>query len=103
METEYGDAHGHRMTYGEVEKTAHKWLENYRKLDAHHSFKQLNSCYPVESYIAPCDFRTDSNELIKEGSWIIAVKVTDKSLWNKIKDGEYNAFSPGGFGRLKNL
>ena len=51
----------------------------------------------VESWIV----REDTNlfgQLIKAISWVIAVKVFDDVIWQKIKSGEYQSFSIGGRG-----
>jgi len=97
-----GDAHGDRMTAEEIQKTAHNYLENYRNVDEKHSFKKINA-QPVESYLAPVDFDAEDGQKIKAGSWVLAIKVKEQGVWDKIKKGEYNAFSPGGFGYKKEI
>ena len=93
-----GDAEGHKMTAEEIEKTAHQYLEKHRKIDLRHTFKKVKAI-PVESYIAPIDM-TINGETIKKGSWVLAVKILDKNIWEKVKNGELNAFSPGGVGLI---
>lgn len=100
--TKYGDAHGDRMTADEIEKTAHLYLEKFRNVDVNHSFNPI-SAVPVESYISPVDFKAPDGTKIKKGSWILAVKVNDASVWDKIERGELNAYSPGGWGYKKDL
>jgi len=34
-----------------------------------------------------------------DGAWWVGVQVTDDALWEKIKSGEYKAFSIGGSGK----
>jgi hypothetical protein len=100
--TKYGDAHGDRMTEEEIEKTAHLYLEKFRNVDLNHSFSPI-SAVPVESYISPVDFKAPDGSKIKKGSWILAIKVNDSSVWDKIERGELNAYSPGGWGYKKDL
>jgi len=48
----------------------------------------------IESYIAPVDFE-HGGEIIKQGSWIVAMKIWDKDLWKQTKE-EIVGFSAGG-------
>lgn len=54
----------------------------------------------VESYIAPQDLDLDGlltgQDIIRKGSWVMAVHVTDDDLWQQVKDGEITGFSIGG-------
>lgn len=98
-----GDTHGHVMKAQEIEETAHLWLKRYRNVDLQHDFKKQKSIMPVESYLAPMDFTGEDGMTIKKGSWILAVHVEDKEIWKEIKAGKYNMYSPGGFGRLRDI
>lgn len=100
--TSQGDSHGHRMTADEVMKTAHLWLSKYQIFDVRHDMKKIKA-EPVESFIAPEDFKTPDGDKVLKGSWVVGVHVTDKKVWKEIENGKLNAFSPGGFGKLKPL
>jgi hypothetical protein len=56
------------------------------------------SIIPVESFIAPIDFSYDGKEMIKKGSWVLAMHVEDEQLWQDFVNGKYTGFSVGGFG-----
>jgi len=53
----------------------------------------------VESYIAPCDMNI-GNEYIKEGSWVMGVKIFDDEEWERVRSGEWSGFSMHGQGIL---
>lgn len=95
--TPSGDAHGDVMTEEEIEKTAHSFMRNYRTIKKGHSGDAVKA-YPVESFIAPSEM-TIGEQKVKKGSWVLGVKVDDADLWDSIKKGEINSFSPGGVGR----
>jgi hypothetical protein len=52
----------------------------------------------IESYVAPTDINWNGN-VIKEGSWVVGVKIHDKKIWELVKNKELNAFSIGGKGK----
>lgn len=52
---------------------------------------------PVESYIAPVDFRL-GDEDVRAGSWVMAMHYADPDIWRRIEKGELAAFSVGGIG-----
>ena len=90
------DAQGDVMSAQTIEEMAHDYMIRSRKFDDRHNWKQVAAVL-VESWIV----REDTNlfgQLIKAISWVIAVKVFDDVIWQKIKSGEYQSFSIGGRG-----
>jgi len=94
-----GDSHGDRMTKEEIEKSAHDYMYDFQEIKEQHD--HVIKAQPVESFIAPVDFAAPDGQIIKEGSWIMAVKIEDKDVWEKVKKGEITAFSPGGYGKRR--
>lgn len=99
-ESGIGDSHGDVMNEAEIEKAAHYYmLEGQQVKDSH--------IWPVdvkvvESYINPVSYiPAGANYIIKKGAWVAVVKVFDESVWEDIKSGELNGFSPGGYGKRK--
>jgi hypothetical protein len=93
------DAQEDWLTKEDIEQTAHDYLVNARVVGSRHS-NPIDASV-VESYIAPTDFYAEGqygNQLVKKGSWVMAVKISDDSEWDKVKKGEYTGFSVGGFG-----
>ena len=76
-----------------IEEAAHDYLASCRAVSKMHMAPAMASV--VESYIAPCEIRLGTQE-VKKGSWVIAVKVADEELWERIRSGEYGGFSVGG-------
>jgi hypothetical protein len=57
---------------------------------------------PLESYIAPVDFALGTGErtqLVKAGSWVMAMHYPDADIWDGVKKGQLGAFSVAGFGK----
>jgi len=94
------DAQGDWMTAEDIEKAAHYYLMKSRVVGSRHSQK-IDST-PVESYIAPQDLEFNGQfgkQIVKKGSWVLAVYVNDPVEWQKVMDGDYTGFSVGGFGQ----
>lgn len=100
LEPDTEDLQGDIISAEEIEKTAHGYLKNARKVKDRHVAK-TDAC-PVESYIAPQDlfFRSGpfGDQEVRKGSWVLGVHVSDPELWRKIESGDYEGFSVGGVG-----
>lgn len=87
-----------------IKKAAHKFLANYNKKTKigvqHNDFTKPFDLY--QSFIAPCDLSIGSR-VIKDGSWVIVLKVLDSKIWGKIKKGEITGFSIGGKAKIRKL
>ena len=92
------DAQGDSANADEIRKAAHKFLEDSRTIGLMHKEDAGPRAKLVESYIVPDNMRY-GNQVIKKGSWVIVVKVTDNELWKAIKDGSITGFSMGGTAR----
>ena len=90
------DAHDDAMEAEEIEKACHRFMLDSQLIKKGH--KKPAAAKVVESYIAPVDFEI-GDEVVKKGSWVMAVKVMDSKLWQGIKAGEYTGFSMAGIGR----
>ena len=94
------DSQGDIMTEEEIEKSAHNYMMFYRNAGEQH--EQQADAMPCESYIVKEDCKIEGRE-VKKGTWIVAMKVFSDTLWAKIKQGDYNAFSAGGMARKENI
>ena len=100
------DSQGDIVSKEDIEDASHNFLINLQKAYVellqqgvnktkasqigymHRVFKGVGGFgYIVESYI-------DS-----EGSWVLAVKITDNNIWILIKEGKITGYSIGGTGR----
>ena len=91
------DSHGNYMTEAEITKAAYWFAKNGDKVDLQHSFDPLPGATVVETWIAKADFQI-GDEVVKEGTWLMTVEVTDADVWASIQKGEITGFSMGGIG-----
>ena len=90
------DSQGDIVPAAEIENAAHRWLVEYRKHDVQHN-EQAAAIDPVESFIAPVDFKIE-HETVLKGSWVMAAHVSDSETWERIEKGDITGFSIGGSG-----
>lgn len=88
------DSQGDTLTASEIEKAAHRYLVQSRKVDLLHSESQA-PVQVVESGIAPCDTQIGGRPVLK-GSWVMASRINDDAIWAAIQDGELTGYSIGG-------
>jgi len=98
---------------GTIEDAAHSWLSSSRTIGLNHAAKAAGAV-PVESYLVPYPTREDyvramenephkayrfkmGEDIVTSGSWILSTKLND-SLWKDFQDGNFEAYSIGGFG-----
>lgn len=90
------DAHGDMIPEPEIEKAAHTYLKEYRKVDADHDLLDGKGV-PVESYIVrdgPETFETPAGDTREypEGTWVMGVELSDEA-WKRVETGELTGFS----------
>lgn len=93
LEPDVEDLQGDIISAEEIEQAAHNFMASYQIIVDRH--EAMADARPVESYIAPIDFEM-AGQTIKTGSWVMAVKIFNVDLWDKIVAGEYTGFSIGG-------
>lgn len=96
MEPGEFDAHGDITMAGEIEQAAYVYMLNSQVVGDQHSQPAPVGVKLVESYIAPQDLEI-GGEQVKQGSWVMTIKVEDDEMWAAVKAGEYTGFSIGGF------
>jgi len=94
FEPGYVDADDEWIDKDDVEDAAHEYLMNYRNVKLSHTHGLNDRVKVVESYVAPLDFDINGQH-IKEGSWIVAVKIFDDELWQQVEK-DIVGFSAGG-------
>lgn len=77
------------MRKSETRKMAHGFLRNgdLSNIDIQHDRNYINASV-VESW-----FVDEPSELYRKHSWVVAVKIDDKEVWELVKDGSLNGFS----------
>ena len=82
------DTQGDFMSIEEIEKLAHRFLVECRKIDVQHNQEEVK-VYPVESFIV----RENDPDFSTPGGWVLLVKTEDKEILRKVENGEITAFS----------
>ena len=94
------DTQGDYYTAEDIELAAHGFMAVVAKGAGGSGFMHIGEelvGYPVESFIAPVDFRL-GDDLVKAGSWVMGVHYPDPEIWDGIRKGTYAAFSVQGRG-----
>ncbi len=101
LEPDTVDLQGDIYDAGTIEKSAHDFLKDVRVVGLMHKTfgKDL---HVVESYVAPVDFDLDGKQ-IKKGTWVMAAKVVDDTVWDAIKKREITGFSIGAVAQYERM
>jgi hypothetical protein len=105
LQPEVVDAHGDIMSADVIKQAAYGFLQNFNrttKLGVQHSTFPKGKLALVESYIAPNGIVLGA-KTVRQGSWIMTVKVLDADIWKKVKDGKIGGFSIGGRAKVVKL
>lgn len=64
------------------------------RVNVNHS-KDVNGVYLIQSFIKDSErgINPKGFEYVEDGSWFVAYKVKNPTVWESIKKGEYNGFS----------
>jgi len=99
------DAQGDVIPPEEIEEAAHNFIAFGGAIGINHEGRPI-AARPVESFIAPVDFEYvpgKPESRIRKGEWVLAVKVFDDAVWEKVKRGELTGFSIQGWARRQKL
>jgi hypothetical protein len=98
LQPEVVDAQGDIMSADVIKAAAYGFLMNFNKstkLGLQHSTFPKGKLALVESYVAPNGIVLGA-KTVRQGTWIMTVKVLDGEIWKKVKDGKIAGFSIGG-------
>jgi len=98
FEPDYVDMDGDYVTKEDIENAAHEYLINSRKIKLSHQIDIDNVCDVVESYVAPVDLKYNEH-IVKEGSWVIGIKIWDTDLWKETENAIVG-LSAGGYAAI---
>ena len=97
------DAQGEWESPETIEKAAHEFVAHYNdatEIGLQHKYFGDLGLELVESYIAPQDLdfdgELDPDDVIRKGSWVMCVHVTEDALWQQVETGGITGFSIGG-------
>jgi hypothetical protein len=98
LEPEKADAQGDIYSSDVIRESAYSFLRDFNRSTElglmHKSFGDVGLSL-VESFIAPFDMSFGDRE-IREGSWLMTMRVDDDTLWEGVKEGRLTGFSIGG-------
>lgn len=90
------DSHSDVYSVEEIRETAHQYLMSFTGLgEMHRREATPDEMRVCESYLAPADMEIEGQR-IRKGSWMLGARIFSDSLWQKVKEGTYNAFSIDG-------
>jgi hypothetical protein len=95
------DLQGDTYTIEDVEKAYYSHMDSGGLIGLQHQEVITGKARIVQAFLAPSDFVPDgcqNGETIKKGSWVLAERILDQELWNKVLNGEITGFSIGGTG-----
>lgn len=95
LEPDVVDSQNDTYSADEVRKSAHRFMEHHAQLGQQHATIVTGKLKILESYIAPVDFG-EGAEVVKKGTWLLAIRVVDDGLWEMVKAGSFTGFSIGG-------
>jgi len=100
FEPDFVDAHDEFVEKDDIEEAAHGYMirlqnEKGSMIKLSHQIEIDKEADIVECYVAPVDFEM-GDEKVKKGSWVVAIKIWNKDLWDATKD-EISGLSAGGW------
>lgn len=97
LEPDEVDSQGDTISSEEIRRAAHRYMEEHGNVGLQHQTFVNEKIKILESYIAPVDFEI-GEQTVKQGTWLMAFRVLDPSIWTAIKEGLLTGLSIGGSG-----
>lgn len=88
------DLHDEVISTDEMVKAANKFMLNVRAAKAMHTGDQIGEV--IHSLPLTKELGESLGIQCEYEGWIIAMKIHDDEIWEKVKTGEFSAFSIGG-------
>lgn len=82
-------------TYSEIEDGCHRFMSSLTVSDSHVRIVKSDAAAFVENYLMPVDANV-GNLHIPRGTWMVAARVYDHDMIQKVDSGEYQGFSVEG-------
>lgn len=103
LQPDIADKQNDTISVEEIEAGAHRFMIKSRHMDLQHEKTlPLEAAVPVESYLAPVDFKMGDKPVAK-GSWVLVTKIFDDEIWQQVKAGQINGYSIRGYGRRQKV
>jgi len=93
LEPDVEDSQGDIYDSDTVRKASEFFMEHARDLGLmHETTLSEKSVKILENYIAPCDFDIEGQP-VRKGTWLLAARILDETLWTAVKAGELTGWS----------
>jgi len=97
----------------EIRQSAHRFMEDFRNIGFMHRTLINGKVKILESYLSPVEFwvtedgttysekpkGSEKVQHVREGTWLLGLRIADETLWAKVKDGKLSGLSIGGSAR----
>jgi len=97
LEPDEVDSQGDMISAEEIRDAAHRYMQTHGNVGLQHQTFVNDKIKILESYIAPVGFEIGGQK-VKQGTWLMAFRVLDDSIWKAIKSGLLTGLSIGGTG-----
>lgn len=94
-EPETEDSQGDIISEAEIRKAAYRFMEEAQIFKVNHDGNEVKTSI-LENFLAPDDFVINGLP-VKKGSWILAVRVLNKAVWEDITKGALTGYSIAGY------
>lgn len=99
LEPETRDAQDDVISLQEIQKAAHKFMEDFGgRRGLMHRKDISDKVKIVETYIAPSDLLIGGVR-VRKGTWLMGWRIEDGGLWSDVRTGKLTGFSIGGSAR----
>lgn len=92
------DAHGDFMKADEIKKAAELFNESGEGIDVQHNEVAITDGVTIVKSWVTDEETTLYGEVIKSGTWMMEIEVTNVEIWKAIEDGSITGLSMGGSG-----
>lgn len=100
------DSQGDIYSKDEVRQAAHRFMVEFRNVGLMHRALVNGRVEILESFIVPdgtggfdIEDPDGKKQHVREGTWLLGLRVVDKVLWQKVKSGQLSGLSIGGSAR----
>lgn len=93
-EPDITDAQGDIANAQEIQKACYHFMEHSQTFLVKHKGDRITA-HILENYLAPVDFEIEKH-VIKQGAWVLALRILDNDVWEAIKKGELAGYSMAG-------
>lgn len=90
------DTQGDVIEMDMLQKAAHDFISDYREAASMHRNREIGTV--VESIVFTKELQEALGVDFDREGWFVGVHIDDEATWEKVKSGEFRAFSIGGSG-----